>query len=314
MGKKIKIGVLMGGPSSEHDVSLSTGENVFNTLDRKKFSPYKAILSKDWGLSVGGKKTQFPAGLKKFDVVFNALHGVVGEDGVIQTILELVGVPYTGSNAAASYLGMDKWLSYEIFKKSGLAVPKTELITQYSRRGQASASGAVLKPRRGGSSLGVEILRSKDEFKNKLMKVLKYDSEVILQEYLSGREFTCGILEKNGKAIALPVIETRAVRKSTFFDYEAKYTPGMAEEIVPAEISKDLEKKIKNASMKAHEAIGCRSYSRSDFIVKNGKPYILEINTLPGLTKNSLIPKAANSAGISLPELLEVIISDAINR
>ncbi len=300
----------MGGPSSEHEVSLNSGESVFIALDRKKFIPTRLIISKDWKLTADDRELKFPAGLKRYDVIFIALHGVFGEDGVVQTILDSLDIPYTGSGAVASWLGMDKWFSAELFKKAGISVPKSYLI-----RSRTDLPGIrlpfVLKPRRGGSSVGVEIVKARKEIKRKSRQAFKHENELIGQEYVKGKEFTCGIVERNGRPRVLPVVEIRPKKNYEFFDYEAKYITGASEEIVPAPVSKRLTQEIQTAALRAHRAIGCSSYSRSDFIVRNGTPYILEINTLPGLTENSLIPKSSRAGGIPFPELLETIVASA---
>lgn len=311
--KKIKVGVIMGGPSSEHEVSLLTGENIYRNLERKKYQVTELILSKDLRLSSGLSKIEFPQGLLRFDVIFNALHGRFGEDGTLQTVLDILGVPYTGSGSASSWLGMDKLISSAVFKNAGIPVLSSKVIKKASDI-QNAAYPFVLKPRRGGSSVGVEIVRSKSEAGKKLAAVLKHDDEALLQKYLKGKEFTCGVLERGGKNKALPVIEIRPKSIYEFFDYEAKYKEGASDEIVPAPIIKSLSKIIQNYALHAHETLGCRGYSRSDFIVQRGVPYILEINTLPGFTANSLVPKAARAAKIPFSKLLDILIEGALRE
>ncbi len=302
----LKIGILAGGLSVEHEVSLASGRNVLKYIDRKKYKPYFLLLTKDKRLFWDKKQIPFPRGLKHFDIVFNALHGTFGEDGELQKILDRAKIKHTGSDARASKLGMDKWVSRKLFKKAGLTVPKSRLIKKISDK-IAVSFPAVAKPRNGGSSVGVSISSSASELKNKLRKILEND-DAIIEEYLSGREFTGGVLEYKNKLRALPVVEIKPKPKYGFFDYEAKYKTGASDEIVPAKISRMLAKKIQNAALRAHGAIGASAYSRSDFILRRGKVYILEINTLPGLTKNSLIPKAARAAGIPFTKLIGIII------
>lgn len=290
----------MGGPSNEHTISLQTGENVYRAINREKYRPHKLVLGKDYKLTSNGTDSNFPNHLKNYDVIFNALHGSFGEDGLIQTMLNHLGVKFTGSDSSASWLGMDKWLSWEIFKKNRLPVPKTVLANKLTSLGQFSIP-AILKPRRGGSSLGVKLINSKKELSKNLQ-------DLLIQEYLIGREFTCAVVQTKNKLLALPVIEIKLVGRRTFFDYAAKYMPGLAQEIVPAQIENKIAKKIKTLAIKAHELLNCSGYSRSDFILKGDTPYILEINTLPGLTSNSLLPKAAMAAGISFEDLINEII------
>jgi len=310
--KKLRVGVLMGGPSSEYDISLNTGEKIFRALDRGKYIPVKIILTKGWKLKIGKLHIQFPTGLLRFDVIFNAFHGTFGEDGTVQTILDLLRIPYTGSTAAASFVGMDKFLSDKVFRDGGLLTPRTFL---YERKSKLPLKlPFVVKPRRGGSSVGIGIVRFRRETKSKVKTALKYDNEAVLQEYVKGEEYTCGVLENKSRLIALPVVLIKPKRKYDFFDYEAKYIAGASEEIVPAPISKKLTKKIQKGSLKAHRLLGCRGYSRSDFIVSGSKLYFLEINTLPGLTENSLLPKEAAAAGIPFAKLLDCIILSSISK
>ncbi|MDO8504809.1 MAG: D-alanine--D-alanine ligase [Candidatus Liptonbacteria bacterium] len=303
-----KVAILGGGPSSEHVVSLATAKNVFLLIDRKKYKPELLFLTKKKELFLGKKRLSFPKDLKKYDIIFNALHGAFGEDGELQTILDKLVMKYTGSGAKASRIGMDKWESKRIFKKAGLNVAPSVLFKKNSNPGATRMPfPLVLKPRNGGSSVGISIVNSVPEFKNKIKRVLAND-DAVAEKYLPGREFTVGVLGNR----ALPVVEIKPKSKYKFFDYEAKYKTGASEEIVPAKIPPKLAKLLGRSAIKAHKAIGARAYSRSDFILNGGKFYILEINTLPGLTKNSLLPKAAKAAGVSFKQLLDIIILSSL--
>lgn len=291
----------MGGMSSEHEISLSTGENVIKYLDKKKYNVRPLVISKKGEWFVGGKKTIDEA-LKGIEVVFNALHGEYGEDGRIQGLLDCFGVKYTGSGVLASALGMDKVKSYELFKLHGFNVPK-----------ETTVGKVVVKPSCLGSSVGISIVDNEKDLKKAINKAKQVCDEVIVEEYIDGIEVTCGVLDNfNGqKHFALPVTEI-IPPDGHFFDYQVKYD-GSTQEITPARISKSLTRKIQEQAIKAHQILGCRGYSRADFILKNNKtPYILEVNTLPGLTSESLLPKAAKAAGIEFSELLDIIIKNAI--
>lgn len=311
MSGKIKVGVLMGGPSSEREVSLDSGKNVFTALDPEKFQGTPLILDENLNLSSEEKRLKFPDDLGSFDIIFNALHGEFGEDGQIQYILEKLKVPYTGSGIEASSLGMDKWASYEVFRKEGLEVPKEELLAGEFENNLQRDFPLVVKPRNGGSSLGVFIVKDRMDLARRIENALEFDDELVIQEYIQGREFTCPVLEAGGKIKALPVIEIKPKSEYEFFNYEAKYKTGASDEIVPAKITQDLALKIQKASVLAHKILRCRVYSRSDFILDGKELYILELNTLPGLTRNSLVPKAALAAGILFPELIEIIIENS---
>lgn len=303
----MRVAVLMGGPSAEHEISLKTGDMVFENLDRNKYQPQKIVISKKGRWFLDGARNK-PTTLKElendFDVVFNAMHGEYGEDGTIQQILEKAKIPYTGSHSKASRLGMDKIESYRLFKKAGLATPPTA--------GQQWP--AVVKPADRGSSVGVSIVRNSRDLAAALRLAKKYSPRVLTEEYIKGREITCGVIENSRRPKALPPTEI-ILKSSVFFDYHAKYTPGASEEITPARLSSAQTIMAQKAALKAHRVIGCSGYSRADFILGNdGRLYILEINTLPGLTATSLLPQAARAAGIGFSRLLDIIIKNAFNK
>lgn len=313
---KIKVGVVMGGPSSEHDVSLATGENIFKSLDRKFFEPLKIKILRDGKVWMSGRYAKFEKAVRSVDLCFLATHGEFGEDGRLQAILESYGVSYTGSGVLASALAMNKAKSRQFFSSHGLKTPKT-LIVKESENFHSQLKffinklikmPVVVKPCSRGSSLGVSIVRRKNLLARAIQSAFKYDPEVLIEEYIDGREFTCGVIEKKANRvthpIALPVTEIIPSNEHVFFDYEAKYKEGATEEITPAQINEHLAKEIQEMAVKAHQILGCKDYSRSDFLIKNGKIFILELNTLPGLTKNSLIPKALKAASWSIKRFL----------
>lgn len=316
---KIRVGIIMGGPSSEYEVSLASGENIFNHLDRRLFEPVKIKILRDGKIWTNGRYAKLEKAVKSVDLCFLATHGEFGEDGRLQAILESYGVSYTGSGVLASALAMNKAKSRQFFSINGLRTPKTLFIKE-SESSQAQLKFFVnkivkmpvmVKPCSRGSSVGVSIVRRKSRLNKAIQNAFKYDPEVLIEEYISGREFTCGVIERkvNGstEVTALPVTEIIPGENYSFFDYEAKYSPGAAEEITPAPINDNLAKEIEAAAVKAHTILGCQDYSRSDFLVKKGKIYILEVNTLPGLTLNSLIPKGLKAAGLSMKRFLSNI-------
>lgn len=303
--KKLNVAVLMGGMSSEHEVSLISGKNVLEHLNKNKYNSISVIISKKGEWLVNNKRKTIDESLKDVNVVFNALHGEYGEDGCIQGLLDCFGVKYTGSGVLASAIGMDKIKSYEIFKLHGLNVPKETTF----KKGEK----VIVKPSCLGSSVGISIVDNQEDLEKAIKKEKERCDVVIIEEYIDGKELTCGILEnaKGQKYLALPVTEI-IPPDGRFFDYEVKYD-GSTQEITPARISKKLTKEIQEQSIKAHKALGCSGYSRADFIVKDNKIYILEVNTLPGLTSESLLPKAAKQANIKFSELLDIIIKNALN-
>ena len=316
----------MGGPSSEYEVSLASGENIFKNLDKTLFEPVKIKILRDGKIWTNGRFTKFEKTVKSVDLCFLATHGEFGEDGRLQAILESFSVPYTGSGVLASALAMNKAKSRQFFSIDGLKTPKTLLIKEGENFqsqlkffiSKLTKFPLVVKPCSRGSSVGVSIIKSKRALKKAIQYAFKYDPEVLIEEYIDGREFTCGVIEKkiNGAptCVALPVTEIIPNPEYDFFDYEAKYKAGASQEIVPAQISEHLAKEIQEAAIRAHTVLSCKDYSRSDFLVKKGKVYILELNTLPGLTENSLIPKALKTAGWSIERFLSNVCFRNLNK
>ena len=314
MSKFLKIAVVCGGPSSEHEVSLNTAKMIMGSLDRKKYKPMLVTIKKS-GLWEFGSKKPVSIGsamseLKKFDFVFIAIHGVFGEDGHIQALLEWINIPYSGSGILSSAMAMDKGISNDLYRAIGMYVPRYAVFHRSSQtKEQKFEIPAVIKPVDGGSSVGVSVVRSNGEFQKALKKAFKENERVMVQQFIKGREFTCGILEDNkGRAFALPPTEI-IPKSSKFFDYKAKYNIGGSQEITPAHLLKEMTKKMQAMALSAHEALGCRGMSRSDFILKGLTFYILETNTIPGMTQTSLLPQAAKAAGIDFPEMLDLIVS-----
>ncbi|OGN09253.1 MAG: hypothetical protein A3J46_04605 [Candidatus Yanofskybacteria bacterium RIFCSPHIGHO2_02_FULL_41_11] len=318
MPKLLKVGVLMGGSSSEHEISLLTGQNVINHLDKSKYQPIPIKISKNGSWFLNNKLSSQKDILKSCDMIFNALHGSFGEDGKLQAILEHQGIKYTGSGIAASALAMDKYHSREIFKLAGFNVPRTLKIKKdenYSARlnffiNKIIKLPVVVKPCSSGSSVGVQVVNNPKMVKKAVSETFKIDSQALVEEFIKGREVTCGVLDVNGQTTALPVTEIVPLKNNKFFNFNAKYKDGHSNEITPAPIEESVYQKVQDVAIKAHEILNCRGYSRTDMMLKNGNGtiYILETNTLPGLTQASLLPKAALHAGISFPELLDKII------
>lgn len=312
----------MGGPSSEHEVSLATGQNVFDNLDRSKYEPVRIFLSKNNEWHLENKKMSESKALDGCDIVFNALHGTFGEDGRIQSLLEYFGKPYTGSGIIASGLAMDKLRSREIFRLAGYSVPKTLKI----RKGENYSPilnifvtkivdfPVVVKPCSNGSSVGVSVVSNREEFDKAIKAVFKIDKKILVEEFISGTEATCGVIDGlNGQQpTALPVTEIVPLKNHKFFDYKAKYKSGHSDEITPARFSDDITGKIQQIAVGTHQILGCRAYSRTDFIVSGENIFVLEVNTLPGLTSNSLLPKAAEVAGLNFKDLLNNIIKSSL--
>jgi len=325
----------MGGKSPEYEVSLITGQEVVKHLNPDKYEVFPIVVSKDgqnWQLknkekfltsnqNIFSAKDLIPT-LKvidqktipeQADLVFIAMHGPFGEDGTIQGMLELIGVPYTGAGVLASALGMNKVMFKKIMISENILVAESIIIIDRNDNPEKVCENLslpiVVKPSSQGSSVGVSLVRKKEELKKALKTAFNFGPLVLIEKYLPGTEISCGVLG-NKNPFALPVVEI--VSKNDFFDYEAKYNEKMADEIIPAKISEKLTKEAQKIAVKVYKAIGCRGFGRVDMIISKGRIYVLEINTIPGLTPASLLPKEAVCAGISYEVLLEKIITYAL--
>ena len=318
--KKTKVLVVGGGLSSEHDVSLKTSRMIVKNLDAAKYDIHLVIIEKDgrWKfekekpVDIGVAITKINKG--GYDFAFAALHGIFGEDGRIQSLFEWLGLPYGGAGVLSSALAMDKQMANIIYVANGLRVP-SYVVTEKKKVGLDKVSfPVVVKPVNGGSSVGVSIVKTKKEMPAALARAFKECQRVIIQKYIKGKEITCGIIEdEEGNPFALPPTEI-VPQVSAFFDYRAKYATGGSLEITPARISKAQIREIQKLAIRAHRALSCRGMSRSDFILSGGKFYILETNTIPGMTEASLLPKAARVAGIPFPALLDMIIDAGFRK
>jgi D-alanine-D-alanine ligase len=250
--------------------------------------------------------------LKKVDVVFIALHGKYGEDGTIQGFLEILGIPYTGSDVLSSALAMDKLKSKQLFTLYEIPTPPWEIIEKDKALPKLEFP-LVIKPQRQGSSIGVTIVQSEEELSEALQKAFQYDPIAIAEKYIKGRELSVPILDIDGSPSALPIVEI--VPRGQFYDYYHKYTEGATQEIVPAPLEKTMEMKVKEIAISAYKALGCRNFARVDMrLSEDNEPFVLEVNTIPGLTPLSLLPLSAKAAGISFPQLIDIIIQNALRK
>ncbi|MFH0762510.1 MAG: D-alanine--D-alanine ligase [Candidatus Omnitrophota bacterium] len=309
MAVRGKIGVLMGGPSSEREISLKSGRAVCDALKQAGVEVSPVDITTD--------DTEENLDLLKslsLDCAFLALHGRFGEDGQIQELLERLKVPYTGSGVLPSRLAMDKAASRRIFQLNGLQAPRHIVIKEgpsdsYSNHVNGLKLPLVIKPSNGGSSIGLSIIRKEEEFDQALKSAFRFDQRVIIEEYIKGREVTVGILDTE----ALPVIEI--IPSKGFFDYQAKYIPGMTDYRLPAVLKDGLAAEIKKAALAAHKLLGCSGCSRVDMILsEDNSVFVLELNTIPGLTAMSLLPKAAKEAGIDFMDLCLKLIKLAYEK
>ena len=299
------VAVLMGGPSAEHDVSLKSGRGVVEALRRRQWAVEPVVIARTGSLADAGDATRRMLQRVAPEVVFIALHGPFGEDGTVQALCEELQLPYTGSSAAVSRLGMDKVASRRRFEEAGLIVPRwwTAEPSDAAVLRRSFPYPIVVKPTGQGSSVGVSIVRTPAELPAALRAAGEYGSPVLIEEFIDGREVTVGVFAEE----PLPVIEIRP--RQPFFDYTAKYTAGFTEYLVPAPLDPDTAKTVQEAALRAHRALGCRHLSRSDFILARDRvPVLLEINTIPGFTPTSLVPKAAACIGLSYDELCEQLV------
>ncbi len=340
--KKITVAVLMGGKTPEHEISLITGKEVVRHLSKSKYNVLPVVISrngKKWQQVTTKKLLALPDPLKlrgtnkellitsegeiqsinqiteKLDVVFIAMHGPFGEDGTVQGMLELAGIVYTGPGVLASALAMDKAMFRKVMLSEKIPIPKYVTVEKGEPKSKVfrvlGNPPFFVKPHNQGSSVGSSIVKIKKDLNKALNLAYQYSEIALVDEYLEGKEITCGVLG-NKHPTPLPLVEI-IPKKGEFFDYDSKYTESGAEEIVPARISKKLERKIQRMAIDVYKAIGCRGFSRVDFIVRNNnQPVVLEVNTIPGLTPMSLLPKAAKTFGLSYPKLIDKIIEYAL--
>ncbi len=302
---RARIAVVMGGPSTEREVSISSGQGVLAALERLRYEARSLDFDE-----------RFLAGLEAFapDAVFNALHGPGGEDGMLQGILDWLRVPYTGSGLRACALAMDKHLTKKLLSAEGLPTPAWDTF-DFEGGTLPLLPGSlnlplVVKPRDEGSSTGVRLVRTHEEWSRAMIAMSENRSTILAEEFVPGREFSCGVFFEQ----ALPVIEILP-QGGELYDYEAKYTPGGSRHNVPAQIDHDLAHRIGMLALSTHRLVGLRDYSRTDVMVTaSGRPYILEINALPGLTPTSLFPEECASAGISYDALIDRLVRAALDR
>jgi D-alanine-D-alanine ligase len=307
-GTRPKVVVLKGGVSAEREVSLVTGAQVEAALDEA-------------GLPVVCVDTSAPDFIDRIrdsgaDVAFICLHGRFGEDGTIQGLLELIGMPYVGSGVLSSAMAMDKWISKLVFQAAGVPTPEALLVERgddWDVESVISAIGehAVVKPSREGSAIGVTIVHEAAGLPEAMRIAFEHDDAVVIEQFVEGVEITVGVVGTD-EPIALPTLEI--VPEHDFYDYESKYLPGMSTHIIPARLPEDVRELSKAIALEAHKALGCVGVSRVDLIVPDGgAPSVLEVNTIPGMTTTSLLPEAAQAAGIEFPDLCARLVTDAID-
>jgi len=362
---KLNVAVLMGGKTAEHEISLKSGEEVVNGLDKNKYKvkPIKIKKNGDWLIPRGyigeGKELDVREGVfsiidsegshsvniteeswpvlsdsnveqlkdgedEKIDVVFLALHGPFGEDGTVQGMLEMMNIPYTGSGVLASALAMDKAKCKEVYIYNNIKTPDFVVCDYWEWQKNSdklidnvemkTGYPCVVKPSNLGSSVGTYIVKSRDELKEKIFLALDYDNRVIVEEYIKGTEITCPVLGgfAGEEPSALPLVEIIPPDSAVFFDYDVKYN-GETTEITPARICEEITLRAQELGIKVHKILGCAGLSRTDIIIKDNELYVLETNTIPGMTRNSLFPQAASAMGMTFSVLLTRLVELALD-
>jgi len=337
MTSKRKVAVLMGGTSAEREVSLSTGRQILNALDADKYTVYAldtasgqkflphgvtqplGLLRAADGATEITALPQLPqASLEdRPDVVFIALHGKGGEDGTVQGMLEVLGLPYTGSGVLASALAMDKAMSKRVLMGAGVLMPQDMTIEKshlsqvdYTALRRRMSLPWIVKPSRQGSTIGMTVVEETQQLKAATDLAFQYDDVALVEQFITGTEITVPILG-NDTLEVLPIVEI--VPSGGFYDYHAKYTVGATDEIVPARITAEVAAEANRIAQLCHRTLGCRGMSRTDMIVTpKDMIYTLEVNTIPGMTPTSLLPRSAQAAGYSFPQLLDRLIDLAL--
>ena len=302
--KKLTLALIAGGISSEREVSLNSGNQVYEALDKEKYDIRRYDPKTELNRLV--------ADADQIDAALIILHGPYGEDGTVQGLLDLLDIPYQGSGVLGSALAMNKLVSKQLYEKAGLPVPPYVVVHKGSP-GEADSIEQrlglplVVKPVAAGSSIGMSIVQNTPDLPPALDRAFEHNDTVIVEAYIKGTELTCGVLG-NDSLEALPVIEIIPDAEHDFFDYEAKYTAGITREICPARISDTLTETAQTYAKMAHQALYCEGYSRTDIMLKETEMFILETNTIPGMTKTSLLPQAAEAAGYPFSVLLDRLI------
>lgn len=321
------IAVIYGGYSSEEVVSRKSAEGVLSFIDKDKYNLYPVLITRDkWSVGLNGSswpvdKAEFSAEINgqkvSFDFAYITIHGTPAEDGILQGYLKMLNIPHSTCDVLAAAVTFNKFVCNHYLKSFGVNVANSVLLRQshpYEVKDIALKTGfpCFVKPNAGGSSFGVTKVRELSELEPAIEKAFKESDEVIIEQFLEGTEVTCGLYKTAEKAVIFPI--TEVVSTNEFFDFEAKYTPGKAHEITPARISDELTLSIKKQSSIIYDLIGCKGIVRMDYIISDNRPFLLEVNTTPGMTITSFIPQQIRAAGMDIKEVFTDVIEDCIAR
>jgi D-alanine-D-alanine ligase len=321
----LNIAIIAGGNSGEYEISMKSGKQVETHLDRSRFTPFLIEIRgqkwfcfmkgekipvdrNDFSISGNGRKIQF-------DAVFNAIHGTPGEDGRIQGYFDMLGIPYTSCNVTTSALTFNKSFCKKVVASYGVRTARAVHLFTGSPDPQETILKSVtfpcfVKPNNGGSSVGMSMVKLPEELESALLKAFREDPEVLVEEYINGREITCGVIRSGGEVIAFPV--TEIISKKEFFDYEAKYQEDLAEEICPALIPSEVRDECQAVSVDLYKKLNCDGVVRFDYIHNEDGLFFLEVNTVPGLTEQSIVPKMAAAFGWTMQELFTRMIGECL--
>ncbi|HCE58562.1 MAG TPA: D-alanine--D-alanine ligase [Prolixibacteraceae bacterium] len=326
MKNKPNIAVVSGGDSSEYVVSVKSGVNVYNAVDTEKFTPWLIQMrGKEWIVLENETKIadidksdfsfNYNGNKINFDYAYITIHGTPGEDGILQGYFELLGIPYSTCNVHTSSLTFNKWFCNNYLSSFGVKMAKSIKMTKGEKVNAAEIVNNLglpvfVKPNAGGSSFGVTKVKTQAEVEPAILKAWEESNEALIEQFIDGAEFTCGLVKIGNKKIVFPV--TEVLPKNEFFDFEAKYTPGVTEEITPARLPEHLFEKCQNISSEIYDLCQCAGIVRIDYILKNEEFYFLEVNTTPGMTATSFVPQQIAAMGMTLKDMISLIIGDKL--
>jgi D-alanine-D-alanine ligase len=324
--KPLHIAIVAGGDSSEYEISIKSAENLLANLDDRRFDARIVELSRKGWFVRDSQGNHYPVNrhdftwqpngqVKKFDAVINMIHGTPGENGILPAYFELIEMPFTGCRSFSSSLTFSKYYCNQYLRQCGIQVSPSLLLRSRDAVDTTLILSQIglpcfIKPNNGGSSCGTSRVNEPDEILPALKKAFREDKEVIVEKLLVGTEVTCGLFKTRTRTEVFPV--TEIISKKEFFDYEAKYTPGLADEVTPARIPDTVARSVQDLSSKIYDLLDCRGVVRMDYILVGNVPWFLEVNTVPGMSKHSIIPKQASFNGLSLNELFSILLEDAM--
>jgi D-alanine-D-alanine ligase len=328
MHDKLNIALLMGGDSGEYDVSIGSATVVGNFLDKDRFKVfpvmvhgqewvYKPVNSEAVSLDKNDFSLNLNGGKIKFDCAFIAIHGTPGEDGKLQGYLDMAGISYTSCDLTTSAITFNKYFSNDLAIQYGMNVAKTIILRPKDAWTPSGLSVSVglpcfVKPNKSGSSVGVTKVYKEQDFESAISKAFAEDNEVLVQQFIQGREMACGVFRSKGQITVLPV--TEIIPRNDFFDYEAKYKKGMADEITPADISPEEAQECNKITAELYQKFNCHGVVRFDYFLSEGRWWFLEVNTVPGFSEGSIVPKQALAAGFGLKEFFGLLIDEALEK